>query len=110
MIHLIALPVGTEHQETDIVVVARAIGDAFQRFRVSFGSLAHSLIPGILIVHPKDTWPEAVTPLLRGNLAAVPSLLLIPLQDIARFHRIIVRAILLLQLSQSTLHLLVAVL
>ena len=30
MIHLIALPVGSEHQETDIVVVARAIGDAFQ--------------------------------------------------------------------------------
>ena len=79
MIHLVALPVGTEHQEADIVVVARAIGDAFQRFRISFGSLAHSLILCILIVHPEDSRPETVTPLLRGNLAAVPTLLLITL-------------------------------
>ena len=110
MIHLVALAIRAEHQETDIVVVARTIGDAFQRFRISFGSLAHSLILGILIVHPEDAWPETITPLFRCSLAAIPSLLLIPLQDIARFHRIIERTILLLQLSQGTLHLLVAVL
>ena len=110
MIHLVAFAIRAEHQETDVVVVARTIGDAFQRFRISFGSLAHSLIPGILIVHPEDAWPEAITPLFRCSLSAVPSLLLIALQNIARFHRIIVRTILLLQLSQSTLHLLMAVL
>ena len=110
MIHLISLAVRAEHQETDVVIITWTIGNISKTVRIAFGCRSNSVIAKELTVHPEDARPEAVTPLLGCCLTSVPSLLLIPLEDIARLRRVVERAILLFQLSQSSAHLLVAVL
>ena len=110
MIHLISLAVRAEHQKADVVIITWAIGNVSKTVRIAFGCRSNGIIAKELIVHPENARPKAVTPLLSRSLTAVPSFLLIPLEDIARLYRVVERAILLFQFFQSSAHLLMAVL
>ena len=110
VIHLISLAIRAEHQETDVMVIAGAVGNASKGICITFGSRSNGVIMRNLVVHPQDARPESIAPLLRRCLTAVPSLLLVIFQDVARLHRIVVRTIFPLQLRQGTSHLLVTIL
>ena len=106
---LIAFTEGTEHQEADIMIEDRLIGDVSQSLRVAFGGLFDVLILRKAVVHPQDTGPESAAPLLSRCRPAVPAFLLVGSEDVTWLFTVVVGTIRLSQVLECTQDLRVAI-